>query len=98
MLLWIADPFKHQKHDNATQTPSEGQKLDVEHAQQETANQKEDEKRDHEMQEAEPIELFYDLFFVANLTTVTGVHYITETQSKMIAPLLLLTYGEFIFL
>ena len=55
-------------------------------------------EQDHEIQEATPIELFYDLFFVANLTTVTGVHYITEKQSMMIAPLLLLTYGEFIFL
>ena len=55
-------------------------------------------EQDHEMQEATPIELFYDLFFVANLTTVTGVHYITEKSSKMIAPLRLLTYGEFIFL
>ena len=57
----------------------------------------EEKERDHEVQEATPIELFYDLFFVANLTTVTGVHYITENQSMMIAPLLLLTYGEFIF-
>ena len=56
----------------------------------------EEKERDHEIQEATPIE-FYDLFFVANLTTVTGVHYITEKHS-MIAPLFLLTYGEFIFL
>ena len=58
----------------------------------------EEKERDHEIQEATPIELFYDLFFVANLTTVTGVHYITEKHSTMIAPLFLLTYGEFIFL
>lgn len=35
-----------------------------------------------EVEEATPIELFYDLFFVANLTTVTSVHYITESKSN----------------
>lgn len=35
-----------------------------------------------EIEEATPIELFYDLFFVANLTTVTSVHYITEWRSN----------------
>ncbi|KAI5844673.1 bacterial low temperature requirement A protein-domain-containing protein [Morchella snyderi] len=34
-----------------------------------------------EVEEATPIELFYDLFFVANLTTVTSVHYITESKT-----------------
>ena len=47
----------------------------------------EEEEKEEEMQEATPIELFYDLFFVANLTTVTGVHYITENQSKIVPSL-----------
>lgn len=38
-------------------------------------------KEELEIEEATPIELFYDLFFVANLTTVTSVHYITEKKS-----------------
>jgi len=38
-------------------------------------------KEELEIEEATSIELFYDLFFVANLTTVTSVHYITENKS-----------------
>lgn len=38
-------------------------------------------KEELEIEEATPIELFYDLFFVANLTTVTSVHYITAKKS-----------------
>lgn len=34
-----------------------------------------------EAEEAHPLELFYDLFFVANLTTITSVHYMTDRQS-----------------
>lgn len=34
-----------------------------------------------EAEEASSGELFYDLFFVANLTTVTAVHYVTDYQS-----------------
>ena len=35
-----------------------------------------------EREEASSIELFYDLFFVANLTTFTNVHAIDDTQSR----------------
>jgi hypothetical protein len=42
----------------------------------------EDAAEAEEVEEATPIELFYDLFFVANLTTVTSVHYITESKSN----------------
>lgn len=41
-----------------------------------------------EIEEATPIELFYDLFFVANLTTVTSIQHITQDKSSL-APLLL---------
>lgn len=34
-----------------------------------------------EAEEAHPLELFYDLFFVANLTTITSVHEMTDHQS-----------------
>ena len=34
-----------------------------------------------EVEEASAGELFYDLFFVANLTTVTAVHYMVDHQS-----------------
>lgn len=44
-----------------------------------------------EIEEATPIELFYDLFFVANLTTVTSVHYITEWRSN--CPFLIYAYN-----
>lgn len=37
-----------------------------------------------EIEAATPIELFYDLFFVGNLTTVTSVHFITENTSKIL--------------
>ncbi|RPB19771.1 hypothetical protein L211DRAFT_852886 [Terfezia boudieri ATCC MYA-4762] len=35
-----------------------------------------------EAEEAHPLELFYDLFFVANLTTITSVHEMTDRKSK----------------
>ena len=102
LLPWIAEPFKHEYPDyEPAQTTSGGQKVDTQHVEYPSRGPmtaQEVEEREEEMEEATPIELFYDLFFVANLTTVTGVHYITEKSSKMIAPLLLLTYGEFIFL
>jgi len=44
-------------------------------------------KEELEIEEATPIELFYDLFFVANLTTVTSVHYITEKRSLSPPPI-----------
>jgi len=34
-----------------------------------------------EAEEASSGELFYDLFFVANLTTVTAVHYVVDHKS-----------------
>lgn len=34
-----------------------------------------------ETEEASTIELFYDLFFVANLTTITSVHYMVDLES-----------------
>ena len=36
----------------------------------------------HRHHEAPVIQLFYDLFFVANLTTFTGVHEVNDKQSK----------------
>lgn len=45
-----------------------------------------------EIEEATPIELFYDLFFVANLTTVTSVHYITEWRSNYIRAIAAVLY------
>lgn len=35
-----------------------------------------------EAEEAHPLELFYDLFFVANLTTITSVHAMTDHESE----------------
>ena len=92
MLPWIAvDPFRHQYPDHDSEhTPSSGHKVDaqpVEYPFQRTMSAQEEEEKEEEMQEATPIELFYDLFFVANLTTVTGVHYITENQSKIVPSL-----------
>ncbi len=40
-----------------------------------------------EAREAAPIELFYDLFFVANLTTVTSIQHINTRRSKTVCPL-----------
>lgn len=39
-----------------------------------------------EAEEASSGELFYDLFFVANLTTVTAVHYVTDYQCTQPPP------------
>jgi hypothetical protein len=35
-----------------------------------------------EAEEAATFELFYDLFFVANLTTITSVHHMTDYESE----------------
>lgn len=39
-----------------------------------------------EAEEATSGELFYDLFFVANLTTITSVHYMTDYNSQLNPP------------
>lgn len=83
---WIADPFtkhEHSKHGHELATESERKTLSVnEDAIEPHDRRSVDEKLEEaeEVEEATPIELFYDLFFVANLTTVTSVHYITEWE------------------
>lgn len=92
LLQWIANPFTKHEHEHLeehsepiqyaaapTGKPhaheSEGETTELM-----TPNEKLAESE--EIEEATPIELFYDLFFVANLTTVTSVHYITEWRSN----------------
>lgn len=92
LLKWIQNPFAAHGHEHAkehsestgyTPTPkshhgeSEGPGETMELM---TTSEKLAEVE--EIEEATPIELFYDLFFVANLTTVTSVHYITEWRSN----------------
>ncbi|KAI5804311.1 bacterial low temperature requirement A protein-domain-containing protein [Geopyxis carbonaria] len=77
-LPWIVNPLtnflrgeQHESHAHH-RTGSEGKGSNSEH----------DTVEDHEeIEEATPIELFYDLFFVANLTTVTSVHAINDNKS-----------------
>jgi low temperature requirement protein LtrA len=64
------------------QTPSGAAKPEVQPVEYPLQRMTTLQEEEEEAQEATPIELFYDLFFVANLTTVTGVHYITEKRSK----------------
>ena len=44
-----------------------------------------DQPKFRESEEASSIELFYDLFFVANLTSFTGVHNIDEPAGMLIS-------------
>lgn len=94
LLEWIANPFTKHEHEHLeehsepieyTATPTNKTHTGEYERAGETAgfmttNEKLAESE--EIEEATPIELFYDLFFVANLTTVTSVHYITEWRSN----------------
>lgn len=93
LLEWIANPFTKHEHEHLEQhsepisyqaaptdkTPDQG---DPSGETTELMTTGEKLAEVEEIEEATPIELFYDLFFVANLTTVTSVHYITEWRSN----------------
>ncbi|KAA8892620.1 bacterial low temperature requirement A protein-domain-containing protein [Sphaerosporella brunnea] len=88
LLPWIANPlhlFLHHEasHGHAHQplATTEGQ---AEHKHHKTSlSSAEAIYEEVEAEEAEPSELFYDLFFVANLTTITSVHYMTDYSSMV---------------
>lgn len=83
LLYWIADPFsKHDHSGHPAEGPDYAPTPKHEDFQNVTRSEAQESLEEHiEVEEATPIELFYDLFFVANLTTVTGVQYITEWRN-----------------
>ncbi|KAG0633377.1 bacterial low temperature requirement A protein-domain-containing protein [Tuber brumale] len=95
LLPWIKNPFKDEV-EGSLGSLSHGSSVSVQSLKQRhefrqsiiDQGEPMTHKEELEIEEATPIELFYDLFFVANLTTVTGVHYITEKKS-------LASYGLF---
>ncbi|RPA97899.1 hypothetical protein L873DRAFT_1828768 [Choiromyces venosus 120613-1] len=98
LLPWIENPFKDEiegssgslSHSSSVRSAYGGRKREQANFRESILNQgvPMTHKEELEIEEATPIELFYDLFFVANLTTVTAVHYITENRS-------LASYGLF---
>lgn len=89
LLPWIANPLhlyiSHEKHEGHQPLPtSESQAGNVNKGitRAETSlTRVEAIYEEVEAEEAHPLELFYDLFFVANLTTITSVHEMTDKQS-----------------
>ncbi|KAA8906713.1 bacterial low temperature requirement A protein-domain-containing protein [Sphaerosporella brunnea] len=92
ILPWIADPlthFFHHEHAYVTAATSDTEEvsktadLEKHHIDSPTGHDTSPNNaiEEIEAEEATPSELFYDLFFVANLTTVTAVHYVTDYQS-----------------
>ena len=66
------DDIHHQRHGVREKTFEKSQIFSLDQQQTPVFRKKE---------EASPIELFYDLFFVANLTSFTTVHPIDDKQS-----------------
>ena len=88
LVPWIADPLthffhhehEHHKIDTATEKTGDTEVHEEEAAAAQHQADRESIQEMIETEEAEPLELFYDLFFVANLTTVTAVHYVVDTN------------------
>ncbi|KAI5840824.1 bacterial low temperature requirement A protein-domain-containing protein [Morchella snyderi] len=83
LLSWIADPFTKYEHPHGHHAEGANYELTPKYPGDAHAVEAAMETLEEhiEVEEATPIELFYDLFFVANLTTVTSVQYITEWRN-----------------
>lgn len=75
----LEEPSEHHNHGHESDSGASST-LGTEKASTEA-----DQPKFRESEEASSIELFYDLFFVANLTSFTGVHSIDEPAGMMIA-------------
>ncbi|KAF8436678.1 bacterial low temperature requirement A protein-domain-containing protein [Terfezia claveryi] len=87
ILPWIANPLHlflqhqgehagHQRVPTVEATPENGIKNRTDTG----LSRAEAMYEEVEAEEAHPLELFYDLFFVANLTTITSVHEMTDRK------------------
>lgn len=88
-LPFIASPLEqeggHQRHHSHQSNQSINSENDLKSAGghvTEIAVIRDDTPAFREKEEASTIELFYDLFFVANLTSFTNVHAIDDRKSK----------------
>ncbi|KAF8251473.1 hypothetical protein K440DRAFT_668915 [Wilcoxina mikolae CBS 423.85] len=81
LLPWIADPLTHVLHHEHELAHAERQYRVNEKGSSEQGEAEVEVYEEIEAEEATSIELFYDLFFVANLTTITSVHYMTDYDS-----------------
>ena len=86
LLPWIADPLTHVIHNEHEEQEhyrhASEQSLDTKGGEfGATIEDRAKVEEEIEAEEASSIELFYDLFFVANLTTVTSVHYMVDMES-----------------
>lgn len=94
LLPWIESPLTHFFHTNAAEhhphraTGEEAGASSSKAEHDATAAEKNDDVlyEEIESEEATSGELFYDLFFVANLTTITSVHYMTDYNSGSSLP------------
>ncbi|KAF8418749.1 bacterial low temperature requirement A protein-domain-containing protein [Tirmania nivea] len=85
LLPWIADPLhlfsQHQGgHQGHQPLPTADGQVENgnKHRTDTSLSRAEAMYEEIEAEEAHPLELFYDLFFVANLTTITSVHKMTD--------------------
>jgi hypothetical protein len=93
LLPWIESPLTHFFHTNAgdhhshraTGEEAGGSSSKAEHDAAVTEGN-DVLYEEVEAEEATSGELFYDLFFVANLTTITSVHYMTDYNSGSSLP------------
>ncbi|KAF8543675.1 bacterial low temperature requirement A protein-domain-containing protein [Trichophaea hybrida] len=81
LLPWIADPLTHVLHHEHELTHASHQYRVNEKGSSKDAEAEEAVYEEIEAGEATSIELFYDLFFVANLTTITSVHEMSDYDS-----------------
>jgi hypothetical protein len=94
LLPWIANPLhlflEHHKDSHAGHrhellpTSEEGQPEPKLHHTPSVSSGELGINEEIEAEEASTFELFYDLFFVANLTTITSVHEMTDRESEQI--------------
>ena len=84
ILPWIANPlhlFLHSEHKHGHHQPLATEEHKLPHTEA-SASRENIMYEEIEAEEAHPLELFYDLFFVANLTTITSVHVMTDYSSE----------------
>lgn len=91
---WISSPLTESAHEHSGQLLAETSPTES-NSDQGIGRRRQEVPRFQQRHESSTIELFYDLFFVANLSSFSNNHEIVDKKSKLLSLLLVVCLSHF---